>query len=203
MGMRVHGRWAAITLCWLWSPFEVLPGFAQIPSAGALPEIGFAGSQKPEMPPEILGAWQVRVDGKTFKLKDSYNIEIKFNGARNGMPEALVAYFAGDARRPSSLCRSQLDLISNSDGQLIFKETLNYKSDRSAKCPVWGRLIIDKSDGGILFRWQDAGERKPKTRMEASALRLNGGRECRTVGDGNPSGGQIWCRDSEGNWAPK
>ncbi|AJP71330.1 hypothetical protein [Sphingomonas hengshuiensis] len=205
-GKRVSEGQAVIALCCLLVLPPQSPGFAQTVPTGA-PGFAPRANPGPEMPSDLLGAWQVQVDGKAFKLKDSYNIEIKFNGADDGLPEALIAYFAGDARRPSSLCRSQLDLVSSTGGQLVFRETLNYKSGRSVKCPVWGRLVIDKSDGGILLHWLDEG-RKPKTRMEATALRLTAvrlkaDRECRAVGDGSESGNQVWCRDAEGNWSPK
>lgn len=156
-----------------------------------------------EVPEEIVGAWQVQIEGRAFKLKANYNIEIKINGSRGGLPEALVAYFAGDSRRPSFLCRSQLNLVSTEKDRLVFEETLNYKSERRASCPIWDQVAIEPRNGHLWLQWRDVGRRKAKIRMEAGAYRSTGGMECREVGGNGGSRGQVWCRDAEGNWAPK
>lgn len=170
---------------------------------GPVPDFATDSFDGPQIPPEVRGAWQAQVEGKTFKLKSNFNIEVKFEDGRDGRPHGLVAYFAGDPRRPSSLCRSQLDLASNTDGRLVFTETLNYKSERRAQCPIWDGLAVEQRGGELWIEWQDVGRRSAKVKMQASAVRTSGGAQCRTVGGGGRYGGQVWCRDMEGNWAPQ
>ncbi|MEE4210481.1 MAG: hypothetical protein V2I43_14610 [Parvularcula sp.] len=179
-------------------------------SLGANPSevtVGLAGASAPvsqaQMPSDLLGAWQLQVDARQFKLRDEFNIEVKFADGSDGLPEGLVAYFAGDSSRPSGLCRSQLDLVSATQDGMIFEETLNYKSGRKIRCPIWGRVSIKRTEGGFLFEWSDEGRRRKKVRMWASAGRLTGGQECRMVGATGTSDGEVWCRDAEGNWSAK
>lgn len=165
--------------------------------------VASADVSRPAIPSDLLGAWELKVDAKQYKLKDSYSIEMKFADGSDGLPEALVAYFTGDPRRPSGLCRSQLDLVSSTPDILIFDETLNYKSNRSVRCPIWGKVSIGRTSDGFVLQWAGTGSRKQKIRMAANATRLNGGQECRMVGATSSSGGEVWCRDAEGNWSAK
>ena len=144
----------------------------------------------------------MQIEGRAFKLRTNYNIEIKINDGRRGLPTALVSYFAGDQRMPSTICRSQLTLISIEGQNLVFEESLNYKGGKDS-CPIWDQVAIERRSGHLWFQWRDAGRRKSSIKMEAGAYRWTGGRECRVVsGDGGP-GGQEWCRDAEGNWSPR
>lgn len=162
-----------------------------------------AAATQPAVPSDLLGAWELKVDAKPYKLKDSYSIEMKFTDGSDGLPEALVAYFTGDPRRPTGLCRSQLDLVSSTPDMIVFDETLNYKSNSSVRCPVWGRVSIGRSSDGFVLQWAGTGRGKQKIRMAANAARLSGGQECRLVGATSSSSGEVWCRDDEGNWSLK
>jgi hypothetical protein len=154
-----------------------------------------------QVPTEIVGAWQVQIEGQAFKLKANYNIEIKFNDGLGNMPAAIVSYFAGDASRPTTICRSQLKLVSTEGASYVFEESLNYKGGKDS-CPIWGRIAVEPRDGSLWFQWRDAAKRKAKIRMEAGAYHPTGGKECRLVSGDGGVGGRKWCRDTEGNWNP-
>ena len=156
-----------------------------------------------EIPAEIIGVWQVQIDGRVSKLKTNYNIEFKINDGRGSLPVAIVSYFAGDARRPSTLCRSQLTLVKTDAQKFVFDESQNYKTPNGPDaCPIWGQIAIEPRTGHLWFQWLD-GKRRPAIKMEAGAYRWTGGMECRIVSGDGRSGGEEWCRDAEGNWAPK
>lgn len=167
-----------------------IPAFRPMPTSGT------------QVPAEVVGAWQVQINGNAFKLKTNYNIEIKINDGRSGLPAAIVSYFAGDASRPSTICRSQLTFESSEGQNLVFGESLNYRGGKDP-CPIWDQVAIEPREGHLWLQWRDRGGRKHAIKMEAGAYRWTGGKECRLVsGDGNSSG-QEWCRDADGNWSPK
>ncbi len=166
------------------------PAFKPMPSAAS------------QVPADIVGAWQVQIEGNAFKLKTNYNIEIKINDGRGGLPAAIVSYFAGDASRPSTICRSQLTLVSSEGRNLVFGESLNYKNGKDS-CPIWDQIAIEPRTGHLWLQWRDGGRRKPVIKMEAGAYRWTGGMECRLVSGDGSSSGQEWCRDADGNWSPK
>lgn len=156
-----------------------------------------------EIPAEIIGVWQVQIEGRASKLKTNYNIEFKINDGRGSLPVAIVSYFAGDARRPSSLCRSQLTLVKADGQKWVFDESQNYKTPNGPDaCPIWDQIAIEPRTGHLWFQWLD-GKRRLAIKMEAAAYRWTGGMECRKVSGDGRSGGEEWCRDAEGNWAPK
>ncbi len=155
-----------------------------------------------QVPTDIVGAWQIQIEGRAFKLQNNYNIEIKVNDRQIGLPEAIVSYFVGDTRRPSTICRSQLTLISVEGQKLVFEESLNYKGGKDS-CPIWDQVAIEKRDGNLWFQWRNAGKRKSAIKMEAGAHLPTSGMECRLVSGDGGFGGQEWCRDAEGNWSPK
>lgn len=154
-----------------------------------------------QVPAEMVGAWQVQIEGRAFKLKTNYNVEIKITDGQSSLPTAIVSYFAGDARRPSTICRSQLTLVSAEGQSFVFEESLNYKGGKDS-CPIWDQLAIEIRSGSLWFQWRDAGRRKATIKMEAGAFRPTGGKECRLVSGDGGAGGQEWCRDVEGNWSP-
>lgn len=154
------------------------------------------------IPPEIVGAWQMQIEGKAFKLRNNFNIEIKITNGKNGTPEALVSYFAGNPQRPSSICRSQLSVVSVEAQSLIFQESLNYRAGKDA-CPIWKQVAIEPRQGQLMVRWRDGSNRKNSMKMEALAYRSAGGQICRTVGGKGAYGGQVFCRTSDGDWLPK
>ena len=167
-----------------------IPAFRPMPAPGA------------QMPAEAVGAWQAQIAGSGFKLKTNYNIEIKINDGRSGLPAAIVSYFAGDASRPSTICRSQLTFETAEGRNFVFRESLNYKGGKDS-CPIWDQVTIEPREGHLWLQWRDQAGRKSTIKMEAGAYRWTGGMECRLVsGDGNSSG-QEWCRDADGNWSPK
>ena len=164
---------------------------------------GAVSSSDALVPVEVLGAWHADVDRRAFKLKVDYSVEIKINDGGSNMPVAIVSYFAGNADRPSTICRSQLDLVRTEGAVLIFEESLNYKGGKDP-CPVWDQVAIEpKDDGSLWMQWRDARRRSFKSKMEAAAYRSNNALACRIVSGDGRSGGQEWCRDAEGNWAPK
>lgn len=197
------------TLCWLalgavisvpWAP-PLIAQSAPLPGVTTAP--GFRGAATPALsvPAAALGSWQVVLDAPTYKLKTNYNVEVKIGGFRPGMPEAVLSYFAGNAQRPSTICRSQLTLIGVEGQELIFAESLNHKGGKDP-CPVRAQIAITPQPGQLVVRWRDGG-RKPKVRLQAMAYRATGGMECRLVSGDGSAGGQEWCRDAEGNWAPR
>jgi hypothetical protein len=155
-----------------------------------------------QVPAEFVGAWQVQIGGNASKLKTNYNVEIKINDGRSGLPAAIVSYFAGDASRPSTICRSQLTFESSEGRNLIFRESLNYKGGKDS-CPIWDQIAIEPREGHLWLQWRDGGGRKTTVKMEAGAYRWAGGMECRLVSGDGSSSGQEWCRDADGNWSPK
>ncbi len=174
---------------------------APLPGVTAAPTFRSGASPAPQIPETVTGSWQVVLDGPTHKLRTNYNVEVKIGGFRPGMPEAVVSYFAGNAQRPSTICRSQLTLIGVEGTDYVFAESLNHRGGKDP-CPIRQQIVITPGPGMLVVRWRDGG-RKPKVRIEATAYRASGGMECRLVsGDGSGSG-QEWCRDAEGNWAPR
>ncbi len=155
-----------------------------------------------QMPAELVGAWQTQIEGRAFKLRANYNIEIKINDSRSNLPTAIVSYFAGDANRPSTICRSQLMLVSTEGQSFVLGESLNYKGGKDL-CPIWDQVTIEPRSGSLWLQWRDGGRRKPSVKMEAGAYRFTGGMECRLVSGDGGAGGQEWCRDAEGNWSPR
>ncbi len=180
------------------------PLFAQsAPLPGVTSAPAFRGAATPalKVPDEAIGSWQVVLDAPTYKLKTNYNVEVKIGGFRPGMPEAVVSYFAGDAQRPSTICRSQLTLIGIEGTDFVFAESLNHRGGKDP-CPIRQQVVIRPQPGSLMMRWRDGG-RKPKVRAQAIAYRATGGMECRLVSGDGGAGGQEWCRDTEGNWAPR
>ena len=155
-----------------------------------------------QMPAELVGAWQAQIEGKAFKLRTNYNIEIKINDGRSNLPTAIVSYFAGDASRPTTICRSQLTLVSADIQNFVLGESLNYKGGKDS-CPIWDQVTIEPRSGALWLQWREGGKRKLTVKMEAGAYRFTGGMECRIVSGDGGAGGQEWCRDAEGNWAPR
>ena len=180
------------------------PLFAQsapLPGVTSAPGFRSPAAAALQIPETATGSWQVVLDAPTHKLRTNYNVEVKIGGFRPGMPEAVVSYFAGNAQRPSTICRSQLTLIGVEGADLVFAESLNHRGGKDP-CPIRQQVVITPEPGMLVMRWRDGG-RKPKVRMQATAYRAGGGMECRLVsGDGGGSG-QEWCRDAEGNWAPR
>lgn len=174
---------------------------APLPGVTAAPV--FRGTAAPalKVPDGAMGSWQVVLDARTYKLKSNYNVELKIGGFRPGMPEAALSYFAGSSERPSTICRSQLTLIAAEGQELVFAESLNHRGGKDA-CPVREQVAITPQPGQLVVRWRDGG-RKPKVKIEAIAYRATGGMECRLVSGDGGVGGQEWCRDAEGNWAPR
>lgn len=165
---------------------------------------GVQNNNSSEIPAEFVGAWQAQIEGKGFKLKTNYNIEMKISDGLSGAPEALVSYFAGDVKRPSTICRTQLTLVSREQHSLIFEESRNYRSRKIEEaCPIGNQLAIATRGGEIWVQWRDVGRRKVTVKMEAGAHRSTGGMECRTVGGSDRSGHEVWCRTPEGDWRPK
>lgn len=180
------------------------PLFAQsapLPGVTSAPAFRSAGEPAIRLPDAALGSWQVVLDAPTHKLKTGYNVEIKIGGFRPGMPEGVVSYFAGNAQRPSTICRSQLTLIGTEGEDFVFAESLNHRGGKDP-CPVRPQVVITPEPGKLVMRWRDGG-RKPRVRMQAVAYRATGGMECRLVSGDGGAAGQEWCRDSEGNWAPR
>jgi len=199
MALAVSGAVAVGTAMAVAAP--LLAQSAPLPGVTAAP--GFRSGAEPalKLPDTALGAWQIVLDAPTHKLKTNYNVEIKIGGFRPGMPEGVVSYFAGNAQRPSTICRSQLTLIATDGTDFVFSESLNRRGGKDP-CPVRQQVVITPEPGKLTVRWRDGG-RRPKVRLQAIAYRASGGMECRLVsGDGGP-GGQEWCRDAEGNWAPR
>ena len=173
------------------------------PLPGVTTAPGFRGTAPAalQVPDTALGSWQVVLDAPTHKLKTNYNVEVKIGGFRPGMPEAMVSYFAGNAQRPSTICRSQLRLIAVDGADFVFAESLNHRGGKDP-CPVRQQIVITPEPGKLVMRWRDGG-RRPKVRIQAIAYRASGGMECRLVSGDGGAGGQEWCRDAEGNWAPQ
>lgn len=171
---------------------------ASVPDIAAL----HAQAAKPHIPQEITGSWRVTVAKQTSKLKADHTIEIKIGDDRKFMPDAVLSYFVGDSERPSTICRSQLTLFAVEGEELIFQESMNYKGGKDA-CPIWDQVAITPRGGQLWVRWRDGNRRKPTIKIEAAAFRATGGQECRVVSGDGRAGGQEWCRDAEGNWAPK
>lgn len=170
---------------------------AMAPIQSARPVIPAA----PSLPGSVAGAWQLRMAGRAIKLRADYTIEIKINtGGRQ--PIALISYFAGDQRRPSSICRTQLSLLSNEGEAAVFSESLNYRMGKD-RCPIWDQVTIAPRDGGLWVQWRDVAGRKATVKMEGQADRASGGAECRTVGGDGGSGGQLYCRTPDGDWTAK
>lgn len=161
-----------------------------------------AQTGKPQMPQSVMGSWRVNIAKQPFKLKADYVVEIKIGDDRKFMPDAVLSYFAGDIERPSTICRSQLALVGVEGEDLIFQESLNYKGGKDP-CPIWGHVAITPRAGHLLVRWRDGGRKKSAIKIESAAYRATGGLECRLVSGDGRAGGQEWCRDFEGNWAPK
>ena len=155
-----------------------------------------------EIPSEFVGAWQLRIEGPAFKLKTSYNIELKITDGRSGSPEALISYFAGNENRPSTICRTQLNFVSAEGQNWVFNESLNYRAGKDA-CPVWDQISIMARGENLWLQWRDAGRRKVTIKMEGGARRSTGGMECRSVGGSGQSGGQVFCRTPDGDWVPR
>lgn len=180
------------------------PLFAQsepLPGVTAAPVFRGAAAPALQVPDTAIGSWQVVLDAPTHGLRTSYNVEIKIGGFRPGMPEAVVSYFAGNAQRPSTICRSQLTLIGIEGADFVFAESLNHRGGKDP-CPIRKQVVITPEQGALKMRWRDGG-RRPKVRIQAMAYRATGGMECRLVSGDGGSGGQEWCRDAEGNWAPR
>lgn len=154
------------------------------------------------IPADLVGVWQVQIEGRPFKLKNNYNIEFKINDGRGRLPAAIVSYFVGDPARPSTICQSQLTLVSTEGAKLVFAESKNRQGGKDY-CPIWDQVAIESRSGQLWFEWRDAGRRKATTKMKAGAYRWTGGMECRLVSGDGGSGGQEWCRDAEGNWSPR
>jgi hypothetical protein len=155
-----------------------------------------------EVPPELIGIWQLEIAGRPFDLKANYNIEINIKQqTRKGWPPATVTYFAGDERRPSTICRSQLTLASTSGQSLMFDESLNYKAGKDS-CPIWDQMAIQLQEGQLSIQWHNVKRRKVVVKMEGRAQKLVSeqiaaeSQLCRDVE------GVRWCRDSNGDWAP-
>lgn len=169
-----------------------------LPGSAAL----HAQTAKPQIPQGIMGPWRVSIAKQSFKLKADYTIEIKVGDDRKFMPDGVLSYFAGNSDRPSTICRSQLTLVAVAGEDLIFQESLNYKGGKDP-CPIWGQVVITPQGGQLRVRWSDGGRKKSAIKIESSAYRATGGLECRLVSGDGRAGGQEWCRDAEGNWAPK
>lgn len=145
------------TICWLALGAVIsVPGAAPLiaqsaPLPGVTTAPGFRGAATPTLrvPDAALGSWQVVLDAPTYKLKTNYNVEVKIGGFRPGMPEAVLSYFAGNAQRPSTICRSQLTLIGVEGQELIFAESLNHKGGKDP-CPVRAQIAITPQPGQLV-----------------------------------------------------
>lgn len=170
------------------------PALAAPPTPAPLPPA--------DIPQAIMGAWQVRIDGRQARLKTDYTIEIKINETQRGLPAGLVSYFAGSQDKPSTICRSQLTPLAAEGQGMVFAESLNYRGGKDP-CPVHAQVFVEASGDTVLVRWRDAARRGPEVKLQAIASRSTGGGECRLVSGDGKVGGQTWCRDREGNWTPR
>lgn len=166
----------------------------------ALQPAAQGGGRAASVPPGMEGIWQAEIAGSAFRLKGNYQIEIKLAQARPGMPDGLVTYFIGRPDRPSTICRSQLNLKTRGEQALSFTETLNYRFGKDT-CPIFGDVAVETVEEQLLVRWITPRKRKPKLRMETRAVRISGGLECRLVGENSSLAGKKVCRDADGNWA--
>lgn len=174
---------------------------ALVPAASqALQPVSQMPARAAPVLPGMAGIWQAEIAGSAFRLKGNYQVEIKMAPAKRGMPDGLVTYFIGRPDRPSTICRSQLNLKSQGEQVVSFTETLNYKYGKDA-CPIFGDVTAEAVEGQLLVRWITPSKTKPKLRMETRAVRIGGGVECRRVGENSSLAGKRVCRDVEGNWS--